>query len=169
MRRVGLPLALVSCLTLGACAESPIDNCEAADRDITLGNLFNNTVNRRYDACLADLQQELDSLRLDANVLSLRAQALRTQAARLGGAGQAQARRLADIHEEQAELMRRLAAASTEQTVNEAELRALLDRQEALREQLRTGTPTGTDAAVLAALEREQEALSRRILRLTGT
>jgi len=163
-----LPTAFVVGLTLTGCMQTPKDNCTAANRDITFGNLFNNSVNGRYDACLNDLQRELDALRLEANVLQAEAQSLNAEAARLSGERQTNARRLAHMNAEQAQLMRQLSSASEDRRVNEAELRAVLRQQEALREQLQNVSPSSTDTAELAALERQHEDISRRILRLTG-
>jgi len=72
------------------------------------------------------------------------------------------------MNAEQAQLMRQLSSASEDRRVNEAELRAVLRQQEALREQLQNVSPSSTDTAELAALERQHEDISRRILRLTG-
>ena len=170
MRGVILPTAFVLGLTLTGCMQAPEDNCTAANRDITFGNLFNNSVYGRYDACLNDLQRELDALRLEANVLQAKAQGLNAEAARLSGEPQTKARRLAHMNAEQAQLMRRLSSASEDLRdlkANELELRAVLDEQKALLEQLQNVSPSSTDAE-LAELERRHEDISRRTLRLMG-
>ena len=168
MRGVILPIAFVLGLTLTGCMQAPEDNCTAANRDITFGNLFNNSVYGRYDACLNDLQRELDALRLEANVLQAKAQGLNAEAARLSGEPQTKARRLAHMNAEQAQLMRRLSSASEDlRDLKANELRAVLDEQKALREQLQNVSPSNTEAE-LAELKRRHEDISRRIRRLMG-
>ncbi len=159
MRGVILPIAFVLGLTLTGCMQAPEDNCTAANRDITFGNLLNNSVYGRYDACLNDLQRELDALRLEANVLQAKAQGLNAEAARLSGEPQIKARRLAHMNAEQAQLMRRLSSVS-EDLLEANELRAVLDEEKALREQLQNV------AAKIAETKRRQEDSSRRIRRL---
>ncbi|MGB0499393.1 MAG: hypothetical protein ACPGID_13725 [Rubricella sp.] len=156
-----LPILLgAGALALAACAPPPEDACAAANAEITLGTLLSNTTSGTYDACLDEQRRELALLRLEATRLEAEAGRLRGEAAAQSAEQARLTRRLADANARQAELARTLAAAEGQLAGEEAELNALLERENALRESIESGNegaPPSDDE--LRRIEAEQDSI----------
>ena len=164
--RLGKVSVIVGAGFLAACDPVPADNCAAANRDITFGNLISNEVSGSYEGCLTDLRATLQRLRLESRALQFRANELHTQAAALDGQRAANTRRLANLNAEQARLMQNIGDAESARNVNEAELRNILQQERALRSEVEGATPDdAVEAARLAAEQRQIEARLQAVLR----
>lgn len=146
---------------LGACTDPEATACANANRDVTLANLAGNTLSGSYERCLSDLRAELVGLQLEARGLDVEATRLDAQAASLGGERRAAAQRLARLHAEQAELMRRIGEEGRSTAADDARVNRIIREERRLRSEItgRRGSG-GVDDVTADRILRRQQALN---------
>jgi chromosome segregation ATPase len=153
--------AFLLALPISCTPPSPDTACAAANRPITLGSLYANSMSGTYDVCLDQLRTELASLRLASREMEARATELNRASAKASAESAAAARRLASITAAQAEIARSIAEQADTKIVNERELRRVLAEEERLRSQIDGLSEPGSAEA--DELANRQEALRRRV------
>lgn len=152
---------LLLAIPVGCAPPAPETACAAANRPITLGSLYTNSLSRTYDACLDQLRTELAALRLSAREMEARVAQLNKESSVASAQRAAAERRLAAMTAEQAEIARSITGLAETRAVNERELRRILDEESRLRGQI-TNLEEPTPAQAREIADR-QEALRRRV------
>ena len=153
--------AVTLAVLCGCTSPGPDAACTAANRPITLGTLYSNSLSGTYDACLDQLRTELAALRLTAREMDARAAELNRQTASASAVRAADERRLAAVTAEQADIARSISGLAETRTVNERELRQVLDEESRLRDQIAAlDGPSQEQAAEIAD---RQAALRERV------
>jgi chromosome segregation ATPase len=146
---------------LAACTDPGTSACETANRDITLGNLMQNSATGAYDRCLTDLRSELSGLQLQARTLDAEAVRLNTQAAGLDGERRAAAQRLASLNTAQADIMRQIATAGPASGASDTQVQTLVNREAQLRSAIAAQNSTGgVDSSTANELLLQQQQLN---------
>lgn len=158
-----LAIAPVAALLVAACTDPNLDACGNANRDVNLGNLVGNTVSGSFNQCIDDLQQELNSLRLEGRQLQIEEARLRGISTGLSGEERAAAERLANLNATQAALVARIAQSGS--AAEDSSLNRVLVEERNLRSAL-AQEGNGIDAAAAEDLARRQRALDQLTLDL---
>lgn len=149
---------------LTACTDQNLDACGNANRDVNLANLAGNAISGSDTQCIANLQQELNTLRLEGRLLQAEESRLRQLSASLSGEERAAAERLARLNATQSELAARIASRGSN-TSNDANVARVLSEERSLRTELERGG-NGIDTQTAAALAQRQRQLDQLTLDL---
>ncbi len=136
------------------------DPCAAANRDVSFGSLLSSSVSGSYSSCLAEKEQTLSRLRLEASLLDGEASRLRRLADEQSSEQRLLTRHLAEATERQAALARQIAASESTLLSSSADVESILAREHALREWIErisvNGSVTEND---LRQIEAEQDSI----------
>ncbi len=161
--------APVAAAFLSACMATTGDPCTDADRNVDLFMLLDNSLSGTYDACLDDLRDDLARARLRARVLQGEADRLEAEAEVLEGERAEAARRLGELNARQAAALNRLEEAREGRAVDQLVLNEVLDREQALADELEShNRDGGIDVIEAQRFERQQSDLLERIDVLLG-
>lgn len=136
------------------------DSCAAANRDVNFGSLLSNSVSGSYSNCLAEKQQTLSRLRLEASLLEGEANRLRRLADEQTEEQRVLTQRLAEATERQASLARQIAASESTLLSSNADVESILARERALRARIERNSVDGSlTEAELRQIEAEQASI----------